>query len=65
MLKIAFNDNLEQNNEWHFIPANFIDPNQTSIENAKVKNYFKPNIKQDSILVSTFQGHLLKGIKSS
>lgn len=65
MLKIAFNDNLEQKNEWHFIPANFLDPNQTNIENGKVKNYFKPNIKEGNVLVSTFQGHLLQGIKTS
>lgn len=44
MLNIAFNDDLDTENEWHFMPVK-LTTNETSIPNAKIENYFKPSIK--------------------
>ena len=45
MLNIAFNEDLDKKNEWHFIPAAFTSLNQTPIENGKIKNYFASSVK--------------------
>ncbi len=59
MLNIAINENLPQNNEWHFIPAAFVSPQETFIPNAKVSNYFTPSIKEGPKLTASLHGHLL------
>lgn len=43
MLNIAFNDNLDRDNEWHFMPITLTS--DQPIPNAKVSNYFKSGIK--------------------
>ena len=64
MLKIAFNQDLDRQNQWHFVPVK-LTGGETMIPNAKVENYFKPNIKKEACLTNSFQGHLLKGVESN
>ena len=63
MLNIAFNEDIDQDNEWHFMPVK-LNHSQNSVSEAKVSQYFKPSIKEDPYLSASFQGHLLKGVRS-
>lgn len=46
MLNLVFNDDLDKDVEWNFIPAVFVSADCTSIPNAKVVNYFKTGIRE-------------------
>ena len=41
-----------------------LNNSETSVTNAHINQYFKSGIKEDPHLTASFQGHLLKGVKS-
>lgn len=63
MLKIEKNENIGEHSEWHAVPATLMTPEP--IENAKIKNYFRPTISQENGLSASIQGHLLRGTTHS
>lgn len=61
MLKIEKNENIQQNSEWHAVPATLMT--SQPIENAKIKNYFRPTINKDNGLTASIHGNLLIGTR--